>query len=789
MKNKKNAIPYIKPYYVLLISILLVPFLIKISSIQVEKRKQEKVQSKILEVNNSAKTFLRNLRNLDFYSDSIKVCERSSEELKKYFETGDIQYVKLYELKEEEKPNDYILAFIDYLSNEGDSKENFNKYIKHHILSILFFAVAIAAFPGWITCCACSCYNCCCCCCIKRPCCRLPIFIIISLMNALIIGTCLLGIINTDKIFIGLTNTECSLLSFINEMLEGESKTIYPRWGGVATVIERLNRTVVTIQEMSKDSTIYDTNAKKNAYKSEMQTFTNAIKSACNDINTESNYIYNSYILDIAKNFGKYENNEFTEGSYADKWIKEANFSDNVENSYTVLGEIIVSNIDKGMEKAKSMIYDMQDGIEGVKDMIGESVLDFSENLDHIGRLIFMIIFSILLAFTVLIEVLLIFLYIFSVKKCIGNCCCMNCCTKFLIHVFWNIFAIIMIVIFLFGTALTLVGSIGSDIFQIFAFLISEQNLQSDSPKILGDGAPILDVCMNGDGVILEQLGIKKDFLNIDSLKTCINLTDSLIESIIIKEQDTDKDIVYDELINEFNSKKSEHNFEFISSTSEQKLNLKESLSNLNKELETCEKKERWSFSCNIEFSDLETETCTSTVSETEKCINPDTCEHNELNNRYPSCSPTNTQIETIKKIFSSIKYIDNTNNANSIVKKGLVIKGYYRQFLTNVKNILENYTTRFAPITTIFDNFVGEGSILDFVNCAFLGKNLKVLLSYLDDSVGTEFKNLGIIIFATGFEISISISLTILLIVIFSITDKLSEILPEKNNINVKNP
>ena len=785
MKDKKTTIPYIKPYYVLLISILLAPFLIKISSIQVEKRKQEKVHSKIVEVNNSEKTFLRNLRNLDFYSDSIKVCERSSEELIKYFETGDTQYVKLYELKEEEKPKDYILAFIDYLSNEGDSKENLNKYIKHQLLSILFFAVAVAAFPGWITCCACSCCNCCCCCCIKRPCCRLPIFIIISLMNALIIASCILGIINTDKIFIGLTNTECSLLRFINEMLEGESKTIYPRWGGVATVIERLNRTVVTIQEMSKDSTIDDTNAKKNAYKSEMQTFTNAVKSACNDINADSNYIYNSYILDIAKKFGKYENNEFTEGSYADKWIKEANFSDNVEKSYTVLGEIIVSNIDKGMEKAKSMIYDMQDGIEGIKDMIGESVLDFSENLDHIGRIIFMIIFSVLLAFTVLIEALLIFLYIFSVKKCIGNCCCMICCTKFLIHVFWNIFALIMIVIFLFGTALTLVGSIGSDIFQIFAFLISEQNLQSDSPKILEDGAPILDVCMNGDGVILEQLGIKKDFLNIDSLKTYINLTDSLIESIIIKEQDTDKDIVYDELINEFNIKKSEHNFEFISSTSEQKLNLKESVSNLNNELEACEKKERWSFSCNSEFSDLETETCTSTESETEKCINPDTCLHNELNNRYPSCPLTNTQIETIKKIFSSINYIDDTNNANSIVKKGQVIKGCYRQFLTNAKNILENYTTRFTPITTIFDNFVGEGTILDFINCAFLGKNLKVLLSYLDDSVGTEFKNLGIIIFATGFEISISISLTILLIIIFSITDKISEILPEKNNIN----
>ena len=107
---------------------------------------------------------------------------------------------------------------------------------------------------------------------------------------------------------------------------------------------------------------------------------------------------------------------------------------------------------------------------------------------------------------------------------------------------------------------------------------------------------------------------------------------------------------------------------------------------------------------------------------------------------------------------------------------------------MTNAKNTLENYTTKFMPLTTIFDAFVGEGSILDFVNCAFLGKNLKVLLNYLDDSVGERFKTLGIIIFVTGIEINVSISLSILFVVVFNITVKILEEKPIRASINMKN-
>ena len=89
----------------------------------------------------------------------------------------------------------------------------------------------------------------------------------------------------------------------------------------------------------------------------------------------------------------------------------------------------------------------------------------------------------------------------------------------------------------------------------------------------------------------------------------------------------------------------------------------------------------------------------------------------------------------------------------------------------------------------TIYDNFVGNGSILGVLNCAFLGKNIKVLLNYLDDSIGKQFKQLGFTLLATGFEMAISISFTILMIVIFNATIDIRENLKITPNIYTGKP
>ena len=776
MKDNIKIKIYLRFYHILFLSILFSIFLIKNSFIQKNKRKPEQNQIKNIEIKNREIPFLR---QLNFYDDSIKVCKRSSENLKKYFETGDTKYVKLYELSEQEKPPNYILSLIDLLSNEGNSEENFNNYMRHLLPTIFFFVVTVAAIPGWITCCSCSCYNCYCCSCCKKPECRKPFFIIVSLMNILIIILCILGLLKTNDIFTGLTNTECSILRFINEVLEGETKSTLPKWGGIASIISMFENTVIEIEKMASNNVESETRDKMNDYKTAIDNFKTSLKNACNDINSEGNYIYNDYIFDLAKKFGKYENDDFSEDSYASNWMKEAYFTDSVEKSYNVLGDIIVSNVGIGMRNAEEFINDMKEGIEGIKDMIGEKILKYSETIDNTGKLIFKLVFLILLLFSFLLEILLIFLYVFSSRKCIGNFCCANFLVKILIHILWNIFALIMIAIFLFGTIMTLVGSFGEDLFQVFSFLISKQNLQSNSPKVLGDGGPILDVCMNGNGVITNLLGIDSDLGNIDILKTLTQKTDSIFEKIISNEAEANKDLVYDALIAEINKKKQDNDFDFVGnilSNIQEKINLKETISNLNSNLETCEIKERWSFLCSSEFSDfVNDDTCYNTISETNICMNPSIC-YDEINNRYSSCEGTNELTNIINKIILAINYMDNNGNGNSISLKANNAKGAYRQFLTEAKNALNGYTAKFKPVTAIYDNFVGNGSILGFLNCAFLGKNLKVLLKYLNDSVGEQFKNLGFIILSTGIEMALSISFTIILIIIFNATIQIRE-------------
>ena len=787
MKDKKEIKRILKIYHLISITIFFVPLIINNYSLAFEKRNIEEIN-----LNNNFNK-IPNIpfkRELDFYEDSMKVCSKSSENLAKYFETGDTQYVKLYEYTSENDPPEYIIALTNALSSEGNSEENFNTYLKHHLPILFFLVVSMACFPLWIIWCTCSCYNCYCFNCCKKPDCRWPFFIVVSVMNFLVIITCIVGLSKTNDIFKGVINTECSILRFISEILEGESKSTLPKWGGVRSIIKMFDSTILQIEEMSSDEKKSEIESKKNAYNTAKTNFINSLKAASTQIYSETNYLYDTnYILDIAKEFGKYENNKFTEGSFAEKWIKEANFSDNIDKSYNVLGELIVSNVAKGMRKAEELIEYINDGIEELKDMIGEKILEFSEKIDNIGKLIFKLIFSVLFCFCILIESLLIFLFLFSSRKCVGNFCCMNFLVKTLIHILWNVFALLMIGVFLFGTCLSFIGALGEDIFEMFSFIISKKNLNDKSPMILGEGAVYFDICINEDGVIYDELGIESDLGKIDILKTLTYEIDSIIEQIIINEANTNKDFVYEELISKIDNKESENNFDLVkidSTETNDKLNLKETMSNLNNKLRTCSINERWSFSCNTEFTELSTGTCDSTSSDTSKCMDPFTC-NNELGNvRYPStCNDANNLGEVINKIVSAIKYI-NGNNQNSIKIRASLVRAAYRQFLIDAKNALDNYTKKFTPLTAIYDNFVGNGSVLGFLNCAFLGKNVKVMLQYLDNSIGKQLKSLGISLLINGIGIALSISFTIILVVIINATVDIRK--NNKNNQPINN-
>jgi hypothetical protein len=232
-KKSNEFVPKLKYYHIILISILLCPLLIINSNSINKKRGKEK----LIKEN---ETFMRKLylRNLDFASDTAEICQKGSKDLQNYYVTGNGTEIGIKEdpITSENNP-EYINALINLVSGEDDSMDNLMDYIMHIIPVLIFLAIAILFLPGWLVCCICCCADCCCCCCCKKTYCKLPFYIISCAFYALSICICIYGLSQSNSVFVGLADTECSLLKFIGEVLDGESREAKPKWEGINGIV------------------------------------------------------------------------------------------------------------------------------------------------------------------------------------------------------------------------------------------------------------------------------------------------------------------------------------------------------------------------------------------------------------------------------------------------------------------------------------------------------------------------------------------------------------------------
>ena len=779
-----NKNHYLSIFYIILISILISSLLIINSPFRTKQKEKENIY------NNGINNRLNILRNLDFNSDGTKICSRSSDDLVKYFQTGDISYVKLYQYDEDIEPSEIIISLINILSSEGDSDENNENYLNHLKPMIIFLVLGFLCIPGWAVFCSCAfcnckCYNLC-----KNIKCKKPFFIIVTIINVIFAINSILGFVKLKPIFKGLSNTECSLVRFISEILDGETKNSLPKWGGVSEIINVFNKTVIEIEEMSRDNTLALTQTKLNQYKAAVGAFITKLKDACNFISGEGSYKYNTdntYILDIANNFGTYINDyTFSEGSYADNWVKEIEISEYVEEYYNQLGLIIRSNINEHMVLAESILQDIGEGIEQLKENIGQTILEYSEKIDNIGNIILKLIFSILLIISIILETFLILLLLSASRQC--NCEFFGRIMRILIHIFWNILSFLSILMFLAGGAIYTISIVSKDFFEAISFLISSRNLLAPSPRIFDDSGYYVDVCINEDGDIIQELGLQSDLTNLDLWRKASIQLDKLLNKIITKtESSTITDTVYDEVISDLNKRvDGEIDFGFVKPNTDNQLYVYSTTSQLNQELYSCNIKDTWSYSCSSEFPYLETGSCSSTIN-TEKCIDMKSC-YSDLNSRYPSstCINANDKINIITDIYRSLGYANSDNSAdtNSIKNQASIIKSAYETYLHNVKISLNDYNIKFRPFHAFYDNLIGGGSVLSLINCAFIGKNVKVLLNYLDDTLHKGFSTLGIVFIINGFLILSLITFTILLL---SIINKLDIMRNIEDDLKIK--
>lgn len=673
---------------------------------------------------------------LSFDEGVEKICKRGSEELNNYYITRVDETIGLDEEDEDEKDNEktpeYIDALIDIVKgttgkSDKEMSDNLMTYGQHLIGVFICLAIAILAIPGWLICCSCCCCNCCCCCCCKKPTCKFPFFIVTLALYVLVAGICVYGLIKSNSIFRGLSDTECSILQFFNETIEGEAKAENPKWAGIegiksilTKVKDRINTegssTYAALQQGQTDSIdLRDEFAQTLETKSGEVTDVNE-----NRVELDGK----QYRLDItmATFYGSFEHTHQTGDGYVKNWYEEykiiADESDrNLQTAADNFYEIINGGSVTGyLDEIKDSVDEMGKSVKEVKDSMADSIVEYSDYIDEYGKLGFKIFFSALVVIDAAIAALIFLLCFCSGEKC-KNCCLFRCGFKLLIHLFWNILALLMIITLFIGFIFTLIGSIGKDLTFVVNYFISEENMNQAEPALFGAEGKKLSTCFNGEGDILKELS-KDGTIDLTKMNSFDNLND-LIDDI----------------------KSAERQFE----------NLKTQCNAYNYMMNEYNRRVNYQGS----FSIIQVDPVVAT---------PDTRECSGV------ITSTNALGQACRDLVDLAK--ETSDTSKSFYSGTEAIKSDFDGFLNTQITTLQTFRSNIKSLTGIFDDYIGEnGGIFGFVNCKFIGSNIKVILKNLRKGVGNSFYSIGICFVLAGCSLALSISFTILLVVIINLS------------------
>ena len=147
----------------------------------------------------------------EFNSDRNKICQKGTKSLKEYYFTNEGSKIGIALDDPIKKDKKYIDDIINKVSNEGYSNEVLKQYIKHLIPVLFFLIISLLFLPGWLICCFCSCFKCCCCNCCKKNNYKIPFYTMTVVLYALAICISVYGLIQSNSIFMGFADIECSI--------------------------------------------------------------------------------------------------------------------------------------------------------------------------------------------------------------------------------------------------------------------------------------------------------------------------------------------------------------------------------------------------------------------------------------------------------------------------------------------------------------------------------------------------------------------------------------------------
>ena len=444
-----------------------------------------------------------------------------------------------------------------------------------------------------------------------------------------------------------------------------------------------------------------------------------------------------------------------------------------------ILGPSFERVID-GLGKGKDNLDKLTKPFTNAENKISDILSKFSEEVDKYGKMSVNIVFGVLMGMNVALAVLVLLIYCCSTKS-FTNCCCCRCLFKSCTHVLWNILSLMMILAFIIGSVLGLVGNIGGDMMSLVSFIMSKENFDNtDNPLLLNklkDAKKYIKRCIHDDGDISQELNLNNalnSFNDINRVENDITEAKNTFDSI--KEQCLTFNRIKQLLEEERDYKRDTSLFPIQSIDSNRMLIGYNSFLTKINEFALDSSNIRWSNESTNENQ------CTVDLEDENSYYHPKYCKPKHFKDSQNADFKVYADI--LNDIDGMVEYANDDDEAktDSVINVIKKLKGAYETFLGGYSSVLGTFETTIHRITDLVRQYSSDDNAFSFLNGKFIGINLKIVLKYLKYSLGKDLYTVGICLVVVGFSLILSVSCTIFLIVYINIELK-------KNMIAANNP
>ena len=657
------------------------------------------------------------------------------------------------------------------------SSEDIMEYVKKCVKWIVFIIFGILTIIGWIICCCCCCCNCCC----FKNCCTSKIlqFVIFVLCAACYGCVAILGIYtaaSANNAIKGLNNTSCSLLRFVDDVVNGQKKETKPYWKGIdglKEVLQSIKDGIDSSIRLKKD-TFYQSTGDYSTYVGSTNTKLTEVETLTGKgtgdkyyhfdltVKTSPDYAAKTLSPTCIKEWNTYKQN--FRGEYNGLVAATQSTLEDMESNFNeVTGcergrtQCTESDTSKAITESIGAINEISSSFKNIQNDLTDPWYDLQSTINDIANKSLKIAGSVVCVFCASVCVLIL---LYKLLSCVGKI------FKIVIHVLWNIVALTIIISFIVGGVIGLLGKIGIDLVSVMKFIVSEENLNAAEPVVIKNvnNKDYLITCLHEDGDLAGKLNLKNDAKALDDLNEIKNRLTTLQQNYGDKKQSINPTEYYN-LISKYYTNKFYEFTEFSNSFGVE-YNINNEIKDVNDKITLCPTPEYWGTDKNNRngYNEIEPGNYGTTPIDHGFIYLYD-LENSIYTNRYSTCGADAQSVATnVGDRLVELKAFFEGSDMQNIKTKEFEMKKDMDKIYENLNKAIDSSLEIISSITDQLNDNVGEdGELWGMINCKFMGKGLDVLLKNLHDGLGKRFVNLGNTLVAMAFLEAFAIVFTLL--------------------------